>query len=142
MQSKPLLEQLDWFFTSPNWISGVLPMAKITSDHIPCKIIISTNIPRANLFCFENFWVEQDDFLDTVLDCWNITPTLNDAARNISSKFKALRASLKHWSKHLSNLGLLISNCNQVICFIDALEDRRELYNPEANLRYAVKRQL
>ena len=117
-------------------------MAKITSDHIPCKIIISTNIPRANLFRFENFWVEQDDFLDTVLDCWNITPTLNDAARNISSKFKALRASLKHWSKHLSNLGLLISNCNQVICFIDALEDRRELYNPEANLRCAVKRQL
>ena len=147
MQSEPLLEQLDWFFTSPNWTidfpnTEVLPMAKITSDHIPCKIIISTNIPRANLFRFENFWVEQDDFLDTVLDCWNITPTLNDAARNISSKFKALRASLKHWSKHLSNLGLLISNCNQVICFIDALEDRRELYNPEANLRCAVKRQL
>ena len=114
----------------------------MTSDHIPYKIIISTNIPGANMFHFENFYVEQDDFLNIVLDCWNITPTLNDAARNISSKFKALRASLKHWSKHLSNLGLLISNCNQVICFIDALEDRRELYNPEANLRYAVKRQL
>jgi len=95
MQSEPLLEQLDWFFTSPNWTidfpnTKVLPMAKITSDHIPCKIIISTNILRANLFHFENFWVEQDDFLDTVLDCWNITPTLNDAAQNISSKFKAL----------------------------------------------------
>jgi hypothetical protein len=117
-------------------------MAKITSDHIPCKIVISTSIPRANIFRFENFWVEQDDFLDTVLDCWGGTPTLNDAAKNISSKFKALRASLKNWSKHLSNLSLLISNCNKVICFIDALEDRHGLFNPEANLRNAVKRQL
>jgi hypothetical protein len=147
MQSEPLLEQLDWFFTSPNWTidfpnTEVLPMAKITSDHIPCKIVISTSIPRANIFRFENFWVEQDDFLDTVLDCWGGTPTLNDAAKNISSKFKALRASLKNWSKHLSNLSLLISNCNKVICFIDALEDRRGLFNPEANLRNAVKRQL
>ena len=47
MQSDPLLEQLDWFFTSPNWTldfpnTKVLPLAKITSDHIPYKIIIST----------------------------------------------------------------------------------------------------
>ena len=60
MQSDPLLEQLDWFFTSPNWTldfpnTEVLPLAKITSDHIPCKIIISTQIPRSNVFRFENF---------------------------------------------------------------------------------------
>ena len=60
MQSDPLLEQLDWFFTSPNWTldfpnTEVLPLAKITSDHIPCKIIISTQIPRSNVFGFENF---------------------------------------------------------------------------------------
>jgi len=60
MQSDPLLEQLDWFFTSPNWTldfpnTKVLPLAKITSDHIPCKIIISTQIPRSKVFRFENF---------------------------------------------------------------------------------------
>jgi hypothetical protein len=73
MQSNPLLEQLDWFFTSiwtldfPN--TEVLPLAKITSDHIPCKVAISTKIPKASMFRFENFWAEQDDFLDTLFDC-------------------------------------------------------------------------
>ena len=147
MQSDPLLEQLDWFFTSTNWTidfpnTEVLPLAKITSDHIPCKVVISTKIPRANLFRFENFWAEQDDFLDTVYDSWTSTPANSDAARTISSKFKALRARLKDWSKHLSNLRMLISNCNQVIGFLDALEDIRGLFNPEANLRAVVKKQL
>lgn len=50
MQSNPLLEQLDWFFTTANWTidfpsTEVLPMAKITSDHIPCKVVIGTKIP-------------------------------------------------------------------------------------------------
>jgi hypothetical protein len=71
MQSDPLLEQLDWFFTSTNWTldfpnTEVPALAKITSNHIPCKVVISTKIPRASLFRFENFWAEQDDFLDTV----------------------------------------------------------------------------
>ena len=60
IQADPLLEQLDWFFTSPNWTldypnTEVLPMAKITSDHIPCRISVSTKIPRENIFIFENF---------------------------------------------------------------------------------------
>ena len=42
MQQNPLLEQLDWFFTSVNWTTSypnteVLPVAKPISDHIPCK---------------------------------------------------------------------------------------------------------
>jgi hypothetical protein len=147
MQAEPLLEQLDWFFTSANWTinfpkTEVLPLAKITSDHIPCKVMISTCIPKASLFRFENFWVQQNDFQEIVSDCWMNTPVLNDAAKNISSKFKALRARLKHWSRNLSNLRILISNCNSVIGFLDALEDRRGLFSPEINLRSAVKKQL
>jgi hypothetical protein len=69
MQSDPLLEQLDWFFTSVNWTHAypntmVLPLAKITSDHIPCKIVVSTNIPKTNLFRFENFWPYHPGFHD------------------------------------------------------------------------------
>jgi hypothetical protein len=60
MQSDPLLEQLDWFSTSPNWtldypLTEVFPMAQITSDHIPCRVSVSTRIPRANIFRLENF---------------------------------------------------------------------------------------
>lgn len=75
-------------------------------------------------------------------NCWHTPPSLQSAAKTISSKFKSLRFVLKSWSKQISNLRLLIANCNKVICFLDSIEDRRGLYNPEANLRAAVKRQL
>ena len=147
MQYDPLLEQLDCFFTSPNWTldfpnTEVLPLAMITSDHIPYKIIISTQIPRSNVFRFENFWVEHDSFLTTVQDSWLSTPVASNPTKTISAKFKKLRAKLKSWSHNLSNLKLLIGNGNTVISFLDALKDARPLYNPEANLRRLIKNQL
>ena len=100
MQSDPLLQQLDWFFTSPNWTldfpnTEVLPLAKITSDHIPCKIIISTQIPRSNVFRFKNFWVEHDTFLTIVQDSWSSTPVASNPIKIIPGKFKKLRVELK-----------------------------------------------
>lgn len=60
MQQEPLLEQLDWCFTSVNSILDypntlLLPLAQTTSDHTPCMIQIDTSIPKANVFHFENF---------------------------------------------------------------------------------------
>ena len=57
MQDNPLLEQLDWFFTSSNWIScypvsQVLPLAKTASDHTPCVVSIATSIPKVKIFRF------------------------------------------------------------------------------------------
>ena len=51
MQQNPLMEQLDWFFTSVNWTTTypntkVLPMSKPISDHIPYKIMIGTIYPN------------------------------------------------------------------------------------------------
>jgi hypothetical protein len=120
----------------------VLPLGRITSDHVPCKIAISTSIPCANVFRFENYWAEREDFVSTVLESWLSTSPSTDAAHTISVKFKHLRSRLRSWSKEFSNLRLLIDNCNSVITFLDNLEDRRRLYNPEANLRILVKRKL
>jgi exonuclease III len=71
MQSNPLLEQLDWFFTSANWTldfpnTMVTPMARPTSDHVPCRVSVETKIPKSNVFRFENFWVSHGGFLSTV----------------------------------------------------------------------------
>jgi endonuclease/exonuclease/phosphatase family metal-dependent hydrolase len=43
MQKEPLLEQLDWCFTSVNWTSVypntlMYPMSRVISDHTPCVI--------------------------------------------------------------------------------------------------------
>jgi hypothetical protein len=66
----------------------------------------------------------------------------DNAAKNISNKFKSLRSHLKAWSRNLSNLNLLIQNCNTVILFLESLKDRRTLFFTEANLRNIIKRQL
>jgi len=53
-QNPPLLERLDWFFTSVDWTilypdSSVSTLSMETSDHVPCIVSISTNIPKGEL---------------------------------------------------------------------------------------------
>ena len=60
MQHDPLLEKLDWFFTSATWTvtfpnTMVYPLVKPISDHVPCVISIGTMIPKAKIFRLENF---------------------------------------------------------------------------------------
>jgi hypothetical protein len=78
----------------------------------------------------------------TVQNSWLNSRPVANSAKNIVAKFKKVRYDLKAWSKRLSNLSLLISNCNTVICFLDSIEDLRNLFNHEANLRNIVKAQL
>lgn len=86
MQGNPLLEQLDWFFTSSNWITEfpntmVFPLAKTASDHVPCVISIATSIPKAKVFRFENYWVELPGFQECVQKSWSApTRKTNSAA--------------------------------------------------------------
>jgi hypothetical protein len=80
MQSSPLLEQLDWVSTSPSRTSQfpltmVLPLAKTTSDHLPCKIQIGTNIPKANIFKFKNYWLSHPSCFEQIKNAWS-TPTI------------------------------------------------------------------
>lgn len=59
-QPSPLLERLDWFFTSGSWTTEfpntmAQALSRGTSDHSPCLITASTNIPRPHVFRFENY---------------------------------------------------------------------------------------
>ena len=148
MQQDPLLEQLDWFFSSVNWATDypntmVLPMAKITSDHIPCKISIGTKIPKSNLFRFENFWPEHPGFFEIVLKgLEKLVSNQKDSTTMLARKLKNVRYELKHWSKNLSNLSLLISKTYKLIFFMDSLEEVRPLLSFEWNFRALVKSHL
>jgi hypothetical protein len=75
MQDVPHLEQIDWFFTSVAWtgvfpFSVVLPLTKITSDHLPCRVQIGTSIPKTNIFRFENFWLNHPECLEQIKTVW------------------------------------------------------------------------
>jgi hypothetical protein len=66
-QQDPLLEKMGWFFTSASWTSSfpstfVHSMINPTSDHVPCVVTIGSKIPRANIFSFENYWLQHSQF--------------------------------------------------------------------------------
>jgi hypothetical protein len=74
-QLSPLLERLDWFFTSASWTLSyphcfVTTMSMETSDHAPCLISINTSIPMSHVFRFENYWMQHDGFLSQVQEGW------------------------------------------------------------------------
>jgi hypothetical protein len=120
MEDSPLLEQLDWFFTSNNWISHypnsmVLALAKTGSDNVPCVVIIDTLIPKARLFRFENYWVDMPGFKECVADSWTNDSRKLSSANILTDKLKNLRFYLKRWQVSLSCLKLLIQNFNKVI---------------------------
>ena len=95
MQDSPLLEKLDWFFTSAAWMTSypdttALPLAKPISDHLPCVIKIGTAIPKSRVFKFENYWSKHSSFKDIVQTAWNIPVGYTDPAKKINAKFKKL----------------------------------------------------
>jgi hypothetical protein len=75
MQDDPLLEQLDWFFTSLHWTTAypatlVTAQGKPLSDHCPCVVSIQTSIPGSNLFWFEHFGAAHPGFHKVVTNSW------------------------------------------------------------------------
>jgi hypothetical protein len=109
MQQNPLLEQIDWCFTSTNWISDypntlLIPLSRPTSDHTPCMVQIQTSISKTQIFRFENFWIDQPDFLNVVQAAWNTNVRASNSATRLSAKLKHLRRVLRRWAKGLSRL--------------------------------------
>jgi len=147
MQQETLLEQIDWYFTSTNWISQypntlLLPLSKSTSDHIPCMVQIDTMIPKANVFRFENFWVDQPDFMNLVKSTRNSEIRATNSVTKVTAKLKMLRKVLKKWSKGISKINNLIQQCNEVLSVLDKLEEQRTLFIRESNFRTILKKHI
>jgi hypothetical protein len=65
------------------------------SDHTPLVVAISTNIPRAFIFRFENFWLLREDFNDIFTTNWLACPLITDKAKTLTRECKNLRGALK-----------------------------------------------
>ena len=145
MQDQPLLQQLDWVFTSTAWTlkfphTMATTTSRYISDHAPCQLSIETSVPKSSIFRFENYWVSIPGFLEVVQHCWNIPVRGNNQAITINSKLKKnVRRGLKAWSKRFSNLNNLIANCNKVLSALDNLEEHRTLVIQEWNFRIILK---
>jgi hypothetical protein len=54
-----LFGKLDWVFTSTSWSlsypdTKVIPLDRPISDHVPYIVEVTTIVPKANIFRFEN----------------------------------------------------------------------------------------
>jgi hypothetical protein len=86
MQDDPLLQRLDWFFSSLAWTVNfpntlALPLAMTTSDHAPCVIFTETSIPKSEIFRVENSWMDMEGFLPLVELNWTHSIHYADAAK-------------------------------------------------------------
>jgi exonuclease III len=146
-QHNPLLERLDWFFSS-NARTTFLPNSFATglvrdgSDHTPCAITASTSVPRPLIFRFENYWLEHEEFLNVLQQGWDMGVQHPYSAKRISAKFKNLRKVFKEWKRKLPNLASAIRNSRDVIQFLDILEEFRDLTLDEWNLRNIISSHL
>lgn len=146
-QPSPLLERLDWIFTSSNWtnsypVTYATTMSMEPSYHSPCIISIQTAIPKRTLFRFENYWLEHPNFLQLVQDNWSQQNNLTDRAKVINAKFKNLRRVFKARKLNLGVLNLEIDRLKLVINFFEAIEEFRDLNLMEWNFRSLVREKL
>jgi len=124
-QQPPLLERIDWFFTSISW-TLLYPNTKATilvaevSDHALYLIEVATDIPKGNKF--ENYWMEHEHFLQVVQRGWSILTFQTDVAKNLTAKFKNLRRVLKTWQRNISSLSANISNVKLILSLMELLE--------------------
>jgi hypothetical protein len=139
-QSNPLLERLDWFFTSNSWTT-LMPntfstgLVRDNSDHTPCMITASTSTPRPQVFRFENYWLNHEDFLPVLSHGWNLPTQQMDSAKSLSAKFKNLRRVFRAWKANLPNLAAAIRGTKETIQLLDIMEEVRDLTLEEWNFR-------
>lgn len=146
-QRIPLLERLDWFFSSTSWSlsypnTTAFPLVMETSDHSPCVISLATDIPNGRVFRFENYWLQHEDFLRIVEHGWTVPITATDKAKIITAKFKNLRRVLRFWQATLSGLKTMIQNVKLVLSFLELIEESRDLLLIEWNFKALLQEKL
>jgi hypothetical protein len=132
MHNTPLLEKLDWIFTSSTWTitfpnTMAYPMARLGLDHVPILIEIGSVIPKAQIFRFEEYWLDFDGLDEVVQNHWKNEGVYKNTAQDITARFKSLRQGIKKWSRNLSQLSIIIHNCSYVLALLDGLEEQRSL---------------
>jgi len=147
MQSNPLLQKIDWTFTSNSWNikfpdTSVKGYDMTPSDHAPCLVRVSTKIPKTKVFRFENCWLRLPGFQQLISDAWGAPMPHLDQAKSITAKFKKLRKALKEKQASMANLKTVISNVKLVIQFLELLEEYRDLSLLEWNFRSILKKKL
>ena len=88
---------IKWTLDFPNTVMN--PLAKITSDLLPCVVQINIVIHNLKIFRFKHYWIKQLGFIELVSYVWNDHVKKTSSVARISAKFKRLRYKLKCWGR-------------------------------------------
>lgn len=139
-RSNPTLERLDRVFINLCW-DELLPntilssLTRSTSDHVPLKIEISTSVPRAKIFRFENYWIHSPGSSDVVSSAWACQPTSGNPSALIAAKLKKMRSAIRAWRKIFTHISQQETDCRIAINLLDYVEEHRCLRPAKADLR-------
>ena len=77
-------------------------LATECSDHAPLLLKTECSLPHFKRFCFENFWLKREGYLQVVEEAWNAplpwSYTDVDAFRCVGFKLCNTAEALKSWS--------------------------------------------
>lgn len=124
----PILSRIDRVFIN-NALSLAYPIASLsplprpTSDHTPIISTLSTSILKSPIFCFENFWLQNQNFLPSVLNAWSCGDHVVDATGRLTGCLKATSSVAKVWAQRIRAPPSLIPNCKFLIMLFDYFEE-------------------
>lgn len=88
---------------------------------------MTSNIPKASFFRFENAWLHNTTFLPSIIPAWQQAPFCADTAGQLAACIKSTRAAAKVWPRRNRAPPTQIPNCKFLIQLFDFYEEMRLL---------------
>jgi hypothetical protein len=117
----------------------VSSLPRTTSDHVPLKIEISTNIPKPQVFLYCNNWKFKPDFKDLVTSSWNHSAPRREVTGTLVPKIKTTRQKANGWKKSLRPHRTNLNNAKRMLNLLDWIEERCTLTNLEHAFKLILK---
>lgn len=105
-------------------------------------VSVGTDISKGNIFRFENYWMEHEQFINVVAHGWSVPVQHSDKAKIITAKCKNLKKVLRVWQQQLSSLKVNISKVKLILNFLEVIEEYRDLSVGEWNFKTILSDQL
>jgi hypothetical protein len=146
-QPNPVLARLDRAFTDNSLnlafhLSNLSSLPRPTSDHTPLLLTLSASLPKSSFFRFENFWLQSQSFLPSILSAWEQASPRADTVGQLVVCIKSARAAAKVWSRCSRAPIFLIHNCQFLIQLFDYYEEIRNLSPEEFQVRRQAQDEL
>lgn len=107
------------------------------------KLTGQLGVPSFKGFRFEEYWVKQKGFLETVTGAWGRPVHAGDHIRTLHIKLSRVAKALRTWSRaRVGNIKLLTVAAEQVILGLDYAQEQRELTLAEIALRQFLKQKI